>query len=49
MNFPAWHDAAGWMALVKELKAATGAEGVSVEFNMPHGIHTYLATDEDSE
>lgn len=41
MNLPAWHDATAWVALVKQLKEASGAEGVSVEFDMPHGIHTY--------
>lgn len=47
MNLPAWHDAKAWSELVNEMKAAAGADGVSIEFDMPHGWIKYSTPETD--
>lgn len=46
-QFPAWHDAKAWTELVNELRAAAGANQVSISFDMPHGWAEYKTPDED--
>lgn len=48
-GFPAWHDANGWMEVVRKMKATFGADNITVEIDMPHGILTYATPEDDDE
>lgn len=47
-QFPEWHDGKSWMHLMEELKAAAGANEVTITFEMPHGWVEYKTPEKDN-